>query len=153
MEPIRKPYEFRMVLAQCLPCVLENGQILAWGCRLLQEVPTEQFEAMREHGEWFYVDMEWHLLLRKFHLEELIEKFGGVTEVGLGPKGGFKYIIFGKTKFENKILKETAVQLSRDCPGLIKECDRRGNEKPRVPRCVSGGRAGMRRNATRRRGR
>jgi len=124
------------------PCIMEEGVILAWGHELLSEVEPSEFDDLRKYGVWFHEMPDWILIQRNVLIEEIIAKHGKVTDIGLGPSGGFKYITFTKkkreTKLKHRLLMDVAKELGADNPRLVTECNKDGLPIPRVPRVSSG---------------
>jgi len=133
-----------------------SEKAIAWGRQVIEEIPEDLFDILREKCEMRYVYPDWFLIEKRLQFADLLMKHGGVRAVGLGPSGGFKWVRFaddslwGHPSFRNGALRETNLN-----PRLVVKCDKDGNEKGRVPRIPK--RAIVRRSAPngggRRRGR
>jgi hypothetical protein len=72
--------------------------------RYVRDMPTELFNQHRDKmvcvtiGMWGYLEM---VVTR----EECIERYGKITDEEYGPRGGWKSVTFGTTKFISKYLK------------------------------------------------
>lgn len=72
--------------------------------RIVRDMPSELFGQNRDKmvcltpGVWGYVDS---IVTR----EECIELYGPITEEEYGPRGGWKSVTFGTTKFKSDYLR------------------------------------------------
>lgn len=102
---------------------------MVWGKELLLEIQEQEFDELRPkmrcvHPDWYYVtDM--------VTIEELKEKHGDITRIGLGPSGGFKWILFSDgVKYGHSILRQAGKDWASSHPRCVIECDKNGNERP-----------------------
>lgn len=111
---------------------------VAWGRRLIQEVPEDLFDTLKGRVEMTCVYPDWFVIEKRLSFADLLMKHGGVRAVGLGPGGGFKWVRFadgaewGHPTFRNEAKRQVEMN-SR----LHVKCDKEGNEKgkaPRIPR-------------------
>jgi hypothetical protein len=47
---------------------------------------------------------KWLLITKWLTLAEAVERYGEIVEVVRGPRGGFRSVVFGETRFLNKRL-------------------------------------------------
>ena len=69
--------------------------------RIPEELFTENFEKMvytNSNNMWVYIE-------RKVTREECIKLYGEITDEEYGPRGGWKSVTFGKTKFKHGYLR------------------------------------------------
>lgn len=76
------------------------GQPLSWGFRLLKEIPGERFEALSAHG-WMEClsPGRWALAIKRLTPADARVKYGEVTAIERGPRGGFRAITYGTQRF------------------------------------------------------
>jgi hypothetical protein len=88
----------------------ESGEPVGWGYPLIKNAGEEKWQELGQLGKLEYVregrNGTWHLITSKLTREQAIEKYGPVTEEIYGPRGGWKYVVFGTTKFVSKLMKE-----------------------------------------------
>ena len=59
-------------------------------------------ENFRKLGKFGYLECiypTWFLITKKLTIKEAVEKYGTITELAVGPRGGFKSVTFGEKKF------------------------------------------------------
>jgi hypothetical protein len=141
------PYHLAKYVGPLGPCILEDGVVLAWGHELLCEISDQEFDELREYGTWHHEMPDWILIQRTVLIEEIIKKHGEISDIGLGPSGGFKYITFTKKKRDKKLkhrlLTHVAKEIAQENPRLVTECNKEGLPIPRVPRVSSGRPSGL----------
>jgi hypothetical protein len=111
---------------------------VAWGRRVIEEIPEDQFDILRARCEMACVFPDWFLIEKRLCFADLLMAHGGLRSVGLGPGGGFKWVCFadgsiwGHGSFRDEAKRQVEMN-SR----LHVKCDKDGNEKgkaPRIPR-------------------
>ena len=111
---------------------------VAWGRRVVEEIPEDLFDILRERHEMKCVYPDWFLIEKRIQFADLLMKHGAVRAVGLGPAGGFKWVRFEDDSLWGHIsLKSGALRELELNSRLLVRCDKDGNEKgkaPRVPR-------------------
>jgi hypothetical protein len=113
----------------------KSDEPVAWGRRVVQEIPEDQFDILRGRCEMACVFPDWFIIEKRLQFADLLMKHGGVRAVGLGPGGGFKWVrfadgaIWGHLHFKSGALRELEMN-SR----LLIKCDKDGNEKGKAPR-------------------
>jgi len=119
-----------------------SGEPVAWDRRVIEEIPEDLFDALRARCEMACVFPDWFLIERRIQFADLMMRHGGVTCVGLGPGGGFKWVRFvdgstwGHMTFKTGALKQLEMS-----PRKLVRCDKEGNENkcgPRTPRIAVG---------------
>ena len=78
------------------------GKPLSWGFRLRGHLGEDRFNALRQHGELVCVGFpngRWSLIVKRLSKQEALDRYGAVTQEERGPRGGFRSITFGTTKF------------------------------------------------------
>lgn len=127
---------------------------VAWGRRVIEEIPEDQFDILKSRCEMKCVFPDWYLIEKRMQFSDLLMKHGGVRFIGLGPSGGFKWVRFadgstwGHISFKGGALRELEMN-----PRLLVKCDKDGKEKGKAARIPK--RTIVRRSASRggRRGR
>lgn len=77
---------------------------IGWGFSIRAHLSEERFNGLRAHGELWCCPGKfgvgaWHLITKWLTVEEAIAKYGKVTHIETGPRGGFKYVVYGETRF------------------------------------------------------
>jgi hypothetical protein len=133
-----------------------SGEPVAWGRRVVEEIPEDQFDILRGRCEMTCVYPDWYLIEKRLQFADLLMKHGAVRAVGLGPGGGFKWVRFADGAVWGHLsLKSGALRELELNNRLLVRCDKDGNEKgksPRIPRRTIVRRSAPR-NQSRRRGR
>lgn len=80
-----------------------SGETTAWGFKVIKRMGEVEFAEARQHGTMEYVYPDWYLVKKRLTKEEAERKYGEMTEIVRGPRGGFKSVTFGKTRFKTKI--------------------------------------------------
>lgn len=115
-----------------------SGEPVAWGRRVVEEIPEDQFDILRGRCEVACVYPDWFVVEKRLQFADLMMAHGPARAVGLGPGGGFKWVRFedgslwGHMQFKSGALHQLEVS-----PRILVKCDKDGNEKgkaPRVPR-------------------
>lgn len=94
-------------LSEYGPVVFDSycGEPISWGHRILYHLGEEKFNALRQYGELDCVSgTSWVLVRKRLEQDEAVRMYGKVTEIERGPRGGFRSVTFGKTKFLQKYL-------------------------------------------------
>lgn len=112
-----------------------SGSPVAWGRRVVEEIPEDLFDILRSRCEMRCVYPDWFLIEKRTEFADLLMRHGGVRAVGLGPGRGFKWVrfadgaVYGHLHFKTGALRELELN-SR----LHVKCDKDGNEHGRAPR-------------------
>lgn len=80
-----------------------SGETTAWGFKVLNRMNEDEFSIAREYGTMEYVYPDWYLVTKRLTKEDAEMKYGEITEIEKGPRGGFKSVTFGKTRFNTKL--------------------------------------------------
>jgi len=102
------PDKFKHSLGQYGVVITEGNQDLAWGYPVLGEkLGHEPWEELGKLGRLeFDVPTKAYVLVTKAISDrELSEIYGPLSNVEYGPRGGYKSITFGTTKFKSKLFK------------------------------------------------
>ena len=79
------------------------GEVVGWGYKIVKRCGTEIWSELDDYGEKVcthgYYPPSWYLITKKLTIEEATKKYGGVTNIKVGPRGGFKNVTYGKTTF------------------------------------------------------
>lgn len=86
------------------------GKPVMWGYKIVNVMPDELFSKLKKLKsvsiEYIRSYPEQNVVVtRKLTREDAIEKYGEITDEEYGPRGGWKSVTFGKTKFISKVLK------------------------------------------------
>jgi len=88
----------------------------AWGYRPKAHLGKDLWEECKEYGTWMvvgqgsfpYGSADWALIVRWLTPEEAAVKWGPITEIENGSRGGFESVTYGTTKTSRVWLKPTA---------------------------------------------
>ena len=85
------------------------GEPIAWGFEIRHRLGEERFNALAQHGQLecidgFSVNTRWAVITKWLTPDEARAKYGQITDLALGPRGGFKSVTYGDKKFLSKKL-------------------------------------------------
>ena len=81
-----------------------SGECTGWGYKIMKHCGDEIWKELSQLGSLECAYPNWFLILKKLTVDEAVEKYGQVTEVETGVRGGFKTATFGTCKFCSKDL-------------------------------------------------
>jgi len=83
-----------------------SGEPIGWGHKLLHHLGEQQWKSATEFGDLEYGGSPglYFLITRWLTPNEAREKYGEVSELKLGPQGGFKGVQYGQTGFLSRRL-------------------------------------------------
>lgn len=101
------PTDFEKELGREQVIYEEQGILFAWGRHIKTHLGEERFQELRSHcnvvhlgdffsGLWAVVTKE---NTKDESIQAAIEKYGEITNVKVGPRGGFQYVTYGETDF------------------------------------------------------
>jgi len=102
VKPEVKPEGYESVLGDYQPQWTDGwcGETIGWGFRIREYLSEEKFENLRNYGSLECGSPgNWTLITKWLTPKEASEKYGEITLVEQGPRGGFRGITFGSTKF------------------------------------------------------
>lgn len=82
-----------------------SGKPIAYYKRHYRMIPEELFNQNRDKMYFYRAYDTWIYIDRKVTREECIELYGPITEEVYGPRGGWKSVTFGSTKFIHDYLR------------------------------------------------
>jgi hypothetical protein len=83
-------------------CDASCGEPIAWGFVIRCQLGEERFNALGKYGSLECIEMgRWCLVVKWLSPEEATKKYGKVTNVERGPRGGFRSITYGTTRFSS----------------------------------------------------
>jgi hypothetical protein len=82
------------------------GEPIAWGYEVLARMSEDRWAKASEYGrlECVHETGDWYLITKILTPEEACAQYGGVTDLELGPRGGFRSVTYGSKKFGSKRL-------------------------------------------------
>jgi hypothetical protein len=102
------PSELRSAFGEYGPCLRDgaSGEPIGWGHRIQRHLGEEKWAEAGKYGDLVFGGELgiWLLITKWLAPTEAIEKYGEVTEVERGPRGGFKSVIYGQTRFLSRRL-------------------------------------------------
>ena len=79
------------------------GEPIAWGFAIQRYLGKERFDELGKFGELECVQMgKWVLVTRWLTGKEAHAKYGSTKNLEEGPRGGFRSVTYGETKFISK---------------------------------------------------
>jgi hypothetical protein len=102
------PSELRIAFGNYAPCIFDSacGEPVGWGFKLLRELSRERWSEAQHYGELVFGGAigSWVLVTKWLTPAEAIEKYGDVTDIERGPRGGFRSVVYGDKRFLSKRL-------------------------------------------------
>lgn len=84
---------------------LECKKPFAFGYKMKDKCSLEIFEKIKKENDTEFYDGAIYIIHKRLSRIEAIELYGDITNEEIGPKGGWKSITFGNTKFTHKQFK------------------------------------------------
>jgi hypothetical protein len=81
-----------------------SGECTSWGYAIVDLCTDFVWEELGKFGELECSYPSWFLITKRLSISEAIKKYGQITEIVVGPRGGFRGIRFGDTEFCSKCL-------------------------------------------------
>lgn len=87
------------------PCVFDgsSGEPIGWGYAPKGRLGDQLFDEARKYGSWECVggayNSSWFLVVDKLTPKLAKEKYGDVTKIEVGPRGGFRAVEYGGRRF------------------------------------------------------
>jgi len=94
--------------SQVLLCDGWSGKPIAWGRPITEHLGDQRFAELRAEvgADLVCIRMgSWGVVERRLTREEAIAQYGEITDEEFGPRGGWKSVTFGETKFIHKSMK------------------------------------------------
>lgn len=91
--------EYRAVLFDSL-----SGEPVSWGYPITTRVGEVVWKQLSKLGSLECSYPNWYLVTKTLDHKKALSKYGEVTNIELGPRGGFRSITYGKTQFCNRNL-------------------------------------------------
>lgn len=119
-----------------------SGECVIWGLELEPEPQDGRFR--EAGGDLVWLDGFWYEVTRRVAWDDLVARCGQPVRIGLGPKGGFKWVLFADgSKWGHGQYRNDAKRWAGGTPTRVEKCDKDGNSKRVRARAV--GRRGRRR--------
>jgi hypothetical protein len=82
------------------------GEPIAWGYKVIARMDEERWSKGSEYGrlECGHETGDWFLITKVLTPDEARAQYGEVTNLELGPRGGFRSVTYGSKKFGSKRL-------------------------------------------------
>lgn len=127
--PKSKPVGYESELGEYGPQVYDSvcGEPTGWGFKIVREMPRERFEALKSFGNMECIQGDaqmnyknsWFLITDRLTAKEAEMEYGKVSDIELGPKGGFQSITFGDKTFVQRDL-HNAIKKNQNTTGKLK---------------------------------
>lgn len=101
-----KPKNFENDLADYGVVSIDSqcGEPRSWGFLITNPIEPDRWEELKTYGELLCIYPSWFLVMKRLTTAEAIEKYGEISNIERGPRGGFRTITFGETTFNDKRL-------------------------------------------------
>jgi len=108
MNKREKPEGYDDALSDYKACLFDSwcGKPVAWGFEILKRISDKRFAALGDYGSLECSYPTWFLIVRRLTRVEAVTLYGPVSAEGFGPRGGWKSVTFGTTKFISRSLRE-----------------------------------------------
>lgn len=80
------------------------GEVIGWGYTPTSHLGEILFQACGEYGSWVCCYPSWYLITKFLTPEAAIEKYGKLTKVVTGIRGGWRKAIYGEKVFSSERL-------------------------------------------------
>lgn len=102
------PTGYKGELSLYKQCLFDSasGEPVAWGFEIYRRLSEERFDALRQYGALECCYPTWFVIVKRLTRAEAIAKHGEVTGEELGPRGGWKSVTFGTTRFSSGCLRD-----------------------------------------------
>ncbi|HEV2634515.1 MAG TPA: hypothetical protein VGX23_05180 [Actinocrinis sp.] len=100
-----KPTGFEDALGKYGPQIQDGwcGEAVAWGFPITRRLGEERWAELGKYGSLEYVGEyssgQWFLIVKFLRPAKAIKKYGGITQLKVGPRGGFKSVTYGDKTF------------------------------------------------------
>ena len=104
---MNKPEGYEEVLSEHGPVVFDGGcgEPVAWGFLLLCRIGEKRFDALASFGKLVCLSFgRWALVTKELTPKEAEAKYGSVSRLELGPRGGFRSATYGEKSFLSRRL-------------------------------------------------
>lgn len=112
MNKVNKPKGYEEYLSDYGEMIFDGwcGKCIGWGFKLIAHLAEDKFEKLRAMYELECIYPSWFLVMKWLSKKEAEKKYGKITNIERGPRGGFKSVTFGKTRFISKRCFRNALQ-------------------------------------------
>lgn len=83
------------------------GEPIAWGFEIRRRLEEERFGALGKYGQLECIsgmNPTWVVVVKRLTVDEAIAKYGPMTDLKLGPRGGFRSVTYGAHTFFSRHL-------------------------------------------------
>jgi len=103
---MQKPEGYEEYLGPFGECLFDSkcGECVAWGFEIVKRMDEELFKKLKQEHTLECRYPTWYVIVKVLGHNEAVEKYGPASLVMRGPRGGFKWIMFGVKKFSSKFV-------------------------------------------------
>lgn len=100
---VTKPRGFEKYLGDYEAVVFDEecGEPVAWGFEVVEKMSEERYEALKQYYQIEF-GPPYSVVVLRLGYREAVEKYGEPGPIERGPRGGFKSLTFGETKFSSR---------------------------------------------------
>lgn len=109
-EGLSKELQERYGLGKYGPVLIDNGcgEPTAWGHVLGRKLPEREFNELSRYGHLEYgspgkLNGSWVLVTKRLTKPEAVARYGPITHEERGPRGGFRYDVYGNKMFFSRL--------------------------------------------------
>jgi hypothetical protein len=115
----------------------ESGEPMVYGYRIVKPISPIVFQEMKRYLDFISNGMDWWVKTSEVDTLTIIDNDGGIAQVGLGPSGGFKWVVLKSgRRFSHRLFRVESQKWAAMNPRRVARCDRNGNDT-RIPAAVS----------------
>ncbi len=109
-ENVEKPKGFENDLGSYGVCFYDShcGEPVSWGFKIVNHLGEQRWAELGHFGDMQCThgsyNVNWYLIVKELTKEEALEKYGPVTNLEVGPRGGFRSVTYGDKKFLSRKL-------------------------------------------------
>jgi len=95
------PEDIKDFFGSFAPCIFDAwcGECIGWGFKPNQHLGDILFSKCREYGKWVCLYPNWYLVTKELTPLQATGKYGKITALELGPRGGFRSVTYGDKRF------------------------------------------------------
>ena len=106
---MKAPEGYKEYLSEYGPIFYEGEEPVAWGFKLLKFMGEEKFTILKTMYDVVATGhdsptLTWYAVVKYLSPKEAKKKYGAVTSLVTGPKGGFKNVTYGTMRFSYRHL-------------------------------------------------
>lgn len=109
-----KPVGYENDLSSYGPVLFDGfcSKPIGWGFKIVRRLEDERFKSLAKYGDLTCIEFGvWCLVTKMLTPVEAAIEYGKVTKLEVGKFGGFRFVVYGDTRFMNKRLDPRSAEL------------------------------------------